>query len=254
MKSVIFGKGFVGEATSLILNKDCVFHDPYKNIVVDDFSNFDFAIICVPTPGNDSGLDHSEIVNCLELLKEQKFLGTTVIRSTCHPVVLQQLSEQYSNVIFWPEFLREKYFDIDAKNPSRVILGGNFFLTNKFAEYLKSKGHGLTVMWSHLDLKESAMIKLGTNFALASKVLTFNALYDACQQLGLHWDTVKNGIGFDNRIGSGQTMVPGPDGQFGFGGKCLPKDTKTIEHLVDDKTFVESLLLYNTKLRNKHGN
>jgi UDPglucose 6-dehydrogenase len=154
-------------------------------------------------------------------------------------------------VIFWPEFLREKHFDIDAKNPSRVILGGNHSLTNKFAEYLKSKDYGLTVMWSHLNLKESAMIKLGTNFALAAKILTFNALHDACQHMGIHWDTVKNGVSADHRIGRGQTMVPGPDGEFGFGGKCLPKDTKTIEHLVDDKTFVESLLLYNNKLRNK---
>jgi UDPglucose 6-dehydrogenase len=251
MNSVIFGEGFVGKATSLILKKECVFHDPYKNIIVDDFSTFDFAIICVPTPGTDSGLDHSEIINCLELLNSHNFSGIKVIRSTCHPEVLHQLSDQYQNVIFWPEFLREKHFDIDAKNPGRVILGGNHSLTNKFAEYLKSKDYGLTVMWSHLNLKESAMIKLGTNFALAAKILTFNALHDACQHMGIHWDTVKNGVSADHRIGRGQTMVPGPDGEFGFGGKCLPKDTKTIEHLVDDKTFVESLLLYNNKLRNK---
>jgi UDP-glucose 6-dehydrogenase len=109
-------------------------------------------------------------------------------------------------------------------------------------------------MWSHLGLKESAMIKLGTNFALASKILTFNALYDACQKLGLHWDTVRNGVSFDHRIGNGQTMVPGPDGELGFGGKCLPKDAQIFEHLVNDKTLVESLILYNNNLRNTHGN
>jgi UDPglucose 6-dehydrogenase len=254
MTSVIFGQGFVGKATGIILNTDYQFHDPFKGVVVENFSDAEYAIICVPTPESEIGLDHSEIINCLELLKEKNFQGIKVIRSTCHPDILQRFDEIYSNVIFWPEFLREKTFQEDAMNPSRVILGGNFSDTNKFAEYLKSKKHAPSVTWSHIGLKESAMIKIGTNFALATKILTFNVLFESCQKLGINWNTVRNGIAADSRIGQGQTMVPGPDGHLGFGGKCLPKDASAVGHLVDDKTFVESLLLYNNKLRNNHGN
>jgi UDP-glucose 6-dehydrogenase len=251
MSVVIFGQGFVGQATAIILGNDYIFHDPYKGSIVEDFSNVEYAVICVPTPESDYGLDHTEVINCLELLKDKKFQGITVIRSTCHPLVLHQLENLYGNIIFWPEFLRELTFQDDAVNPHRVILGGNFSATDQFAKFLKLKEHAKTVTWSHIGLKEAAMIKLGTNFALAAKVITFNLLYEACEKNGISWNIVKNGVAADPRIGQGQTVVPGPDGQFGFGGKCLPKDAKTIEHLVDDKSFVKSLLLYNSNLRKK---
>jgi len=66
------------------------------------------------------------------------------------------------------------------------------------------------------------------NSYLATKVTFFNELFELCNNIGANYDTVSNLLGLDTRIGAGHTTVPGPDGKFGWGGHCFPKDTQAL--------------------------
>jgi UDPglucose 6-dehydrogenase len=101
--------------------------------------------------------------------------------------------------------------------------------------------------------KEACMVKYASNSFLALKTSYFNQIYDVCAKAGLDFDVVRQLLAQDLRIGSDHTMVPGPDGERGWGGHCFPKDTAsfvqwttTIEAPV---TLVESAIQYNNKVR-----
>jgi nucleotide sugar dehydrogenase len=243
MNTVIFGKGFVGEATASIFKNNVTFHDPLKGYIVDDFSKFNLAVICVPTPFSTHGLDHSQIISCIELLSD--FTGIVVVRSTCEPGFF----DNYTHIIHWPEFLRERHHITDALNPKQVILGGIGSSVFKLEQHLKSLDHATMTQWLMTDQKTAAMIKLSLNAALASKIMMFNAIKEACEKTGANWFSVKTSVGGDPRIGHGQTEVPGPDGQLGFAGKCLPKDTEALLNIIGDNEFLSGLLDYNKRVR-----
>ena len=75
------------------------------------------------------------------------------------------------------------------------------------------------------------MIKYLTNCFLATKVSFANEMYDICESLGIDYDKVIEYAKLDDRIGNSHWNVPGPDGDFGFGGHCLPKDLNAIIHI-----------------------
>lgn len=249
MSMVLFGKGFVGKATALILGDEPAWHDPAKGHVLDDFGSFRYAVICVPTPGVDGGLDHSAIEDCKSLLLDKGFCGTMVVRSTCQPWYLTRLAAEYGSVVYWPEFLRERHAEEDSLNPRQVIVGGPLAVATDWCRRIKRSGYGIGVEWTVTDLQTAAVIKLGLNSALAAKVMMFNALRDACTATGADWETVRHAVGNDPRIGSEHTMVPGPDGKRGFGGKCLPKDLGSFRELVPDDAFVAGILSRNREVR-----
>ena len=76
--------------------------------------------------------------------------------------------------------------------------------------------------------KESALIKYASNSFLAIKTSYFNQLYDVCEADGMDFDTVRHILTQDQRIGTDHSMVPGPDGNKGWGGHCFPKDTSAF--------------------------
>jgi UDP-glucose 6-dehydrogenase len=250
MDIVIFGKGFVGKATAAIFSDNVAWHDPPQDIIIDDFSTFKHAIISVPTPSTGAGLDHSIIEQCLETLSNSSFTGIKIIRSTCEPKMLQEFNEKYGNVIFWPEFLRERHAVEDAVNPKQVVLGGDMKQIMQWRTVLIGVGHGSNVGWTLTDLVTASMIKIGLNTALSAKIMMFNAIYAACAAYGADFNTVRLGVGADPRIGTGQSMVPGPDSQLGFGGKCLPKDSNSFGSMMPEDLFIQGLIAQNLKVRN----
>jgi UDPglucose 6-dehydrogenase len=249
MSTLIFGKGFVGKATAGIVGDDVIWHDPALGHEVNDLSNIDRVLICVPTPAGTNGLDHTAVYDCLTHLKNCDWAGPVAVRCTCTPAALENMLTLNENLVYWPEFLRERTAMQDALNPVKVVLGGTDTNVRKWELWLRGIGHAKDAIWTITDLKTAALIKVGHNAALAAKVMMFNSLYKACQDIGADWESVRLGVGSDPRIGTGQTVVPGPDGHFGFGGKCLPKDLGALAAMLPDDQFLSGITTQNTAIR-----
>lgn len=248
MKVAIIGHGIVGGNTAKIF-EDPDIHDYGEGFVINDFVDYHYAVVCVPTPTTGKGLDHSAIDFVLADLESKNFKGVLVVRSTCEPDYISKLTTRYHSVLYWPEFLRERTATYDCTRPGLVVLGGTSYLTETFRADLESLNHGGIAKWAVTDVITAAVIKLGLNTALAAKVATFNAIHEISEASGANWEMVRLSIGADPRIGTGQTMVPGPDGQFGFGGKCLPKDVTAVSNLAKDNVFLKTILAYNKSIR-----
>jgi len=249
MSLLIFGRGFVGKATAALFNdQQIAWHDPAQGYEVDSLRSVDRVIICVPTPEAKDGLDHTAVWDCLHMLAARGWSGPIAIRSTCMPAAADSMTDQFSAVM-WPEFLRERSALHDAANPHQLVLGGPDGRVHEWRLWLRSQDHAPDAIWHLTDAKTAAMIKLGINAALAAKVMLFNSLHDACATSGADWASVRVGVGLDLRIGSGQSQVPGPDGQRGFGGKCLPKDVGAISAMLPDDDFLQGMIAHNGSLR-----
>ena len=249
MTTLIFGRGFVGKATAGILTCDIAWYDPAQGHDQVDLRAVDHAIICVPTPDSSLGLDHSAVYTSLTYLASRGWSGPVAVRSTSMPAAFDSMLSIKSNLVYWPEFLREAHAAQDAANPSQVVLGGSDAVVHQWRMWLRSMDHAPLASWTLTDMKTAAMIKIGINSALAAKIVLFNSLYQACQSVGADWAGVRAGVGSDPRIGTGQTMVPGPDGGFGFGGKCLPKDLGALAAMLPDDQFLQGTVSQNAVLR-----
>jgi UDP-glucose 6-dehydrogenase len=251
MRVVIFGKGKVGMATDLTLKTNADFHDPFKGYVVEDFTKYDTAIICVSSL-NDGPYDHQAITECLTTLSEAKFTGTIAIRCTVAPVFLTSWALQYPhlNIIHFPEFMKQGD-DVYLDKPWILVLGGNPKLTVPFGKWLVDNGYGHEEMWHFCTLEESSLIKLHQNAGLALKVVFANIMYEACQAYGADYEKVRKGVAADVRVGPGHMSVPGEHG-FGFAGHCLPKDVTCLDKVSYNRGFWESVLEVNKQLRAKN--
>ena len=112
------------------------------------------------------------------------------------------------------------------------------------------------IMFFNVSITEASTIKYTANSFLSLKVAFFNQVYDMCQSNGADFNIVRQVLTHDDRIGSSHTMVPGMDGQRGFGGGCFPKDTSAYIHYCDriglTHSLVESAVKYNKKIRKSH--
>lgn len=251
MRVVIFGKGKVGLATDVTLKCGADFHDPIKKIFVKDFSVYDTAIICVSSLNKDP-YDHESVTECLLTLNQARFKGTIAIRSTVSPSFISSWVLQFPelNIIHFPEFMKQGD-DVYLDKPWILVLGGDRKLTFPFGKWLVDNGYGHEEMWHFCTVEESALIKLHQNAGLALKVVYSNLMYEACQQFGANYETVRKGVAADIRVGPYHMDVPGEHG-FGFAGHCLPKDVKCLDRAVFNRGFWDSILRVNDELRNKN--
>lgn len=248
----IIGVGFVGGATAEVLKKDhkIYFYDKYKS-PYNNLNNLDlisenckFIFLCVPTPMKKSGaIDYSNILDSLDsLLKSVKKLGKDssdiliIIRSTAVPGTTEMLGEKYSfRFAFNPEFLREKYALEDMQNSDRFVIGSKKVedceaVAKIYKSIFPKANYILT------DTKTSEMIKYAANGMLIGQIALANEFYKICESLGINYDEVKKAILLDDRIAR-NIDVPGPDGDFGFGGKCFPKDFNAIMYAAREQGY-----------------
>ena len=241
MKIGIVGQGYVGTAVKTVfekyynvetydLDKDKCSVDYLEDIV--ELSNIIF--VCVPTPMKKDGSCDTSIVEAVvkdinDMVVSRNVSGRIVaIKSTIPPGTTNRLNKECENisVIFNPEFLTEANFIDDFKNQNRIIIGGERPSTTKLRQVYSLAFPNAKIVKTGSITAE--MVKYMTNTFLATKVSFANEMYMICDKLDIDYDKVVEYSTYDERLGKSHWAVPGPDGKFGFGGSCFPKDINAL--------------------------
>ena len=265
MKIGIVGQGYVGTAIKVGFESyyDLETYDKYSEEkstmqLADMVESCEVIFVCVPTPMNKDGSCNIDVVEGVikqinKLLTDWKSdkKPIVVIKSTVPPGTTEKLHKKFKNVnvIFNPEFLTEANFIDDFKNQTRIILGGTRKGTNKLRQIYSKVFPTAHIIKTHSTIAE--LVKYMTNSYLATKVSFANEMYQICEKFDMDYDKVVEYATLDERLGVTHWSVPGPDGDFGFGGHCLPKDLSALIEVADelDVDVLRSTQRTNNKVR-----
>jgi UDPglucose 6-dehydrogenase len=252
----IVGIGFVGGAIRNAMGEcDLVLvdSDPSRGShQFKDLFDCEAVFVCVPSPqGDDGRCDTSILESVLECL--ESFTGVVISKCTASPEVYTQLNEKYPNLVHAPEFLVAATADKDYINGKFAFIGGKVKAYRDQAEAVIKLGQPSLEIIHHCTIAEAAMAKYTINTFLATKVVWMNELYQLCEKMGIDYKKVVTMASADRRIGSSHLRVPGPDGNFGFGGACFPKDTAALLKIAEDNGVplgvLDTAVKQNTLLR-----
>ena len=259
MKIGIIGQGYVGTALKEGFQDfyQVETYDKYDlgksthSKISDIVELSDVIFVCVPTPMRQDGSCYTGIVEeVISEINETANDHIVVIKSTVPPGTTDKFNHEFSNVtvIFNPEFLTEENFLDDFKNQNRIILGGSRKGTNKLRQIYSKVFPKATIVKT--GDKHAEMVKYFTNCFLATKVSFANEMYSICEQIGIDYDKVVEYATYDERLGKSHWAVPGPDGDFGFGGHCFPKDLSAIINEFKTYGLLEAVEQVNDQVRN----
>lgn len=235
MKIGIYGLGAVGGTLmrwfKANTDHELLLIDPAKNYF-DEIMFCDAVFICIPVPSDIGGQDLSKLRPLVKEAKKNNPTATIFIRSTVLPGTNDELKTTAC-----PEFLTERQSDKDM-NELPVLMG----VCSRAKEIFPGKE---IVEISNV---EAEIAKYAHNVMGAIKVNFFNMIYKTTKKMGGNYENVLRGTLITGHINKQHTQVPGPDGQFGYGGKCFPENVKSFHAFIRNReefSTSESLWLKN---------
>ena len=224
IKIGIVGCGFVGGALKTWVeennaeNCELYISDPPKGYN-DDLSKIDIAFIQIHVPTEDDGTQDLTLMK--ELIKKLPDVPVFV-RTTILPGTSKMLSEATGHKVhYMPEFLTERTYIEDFRKQPMVFTGVPELLHRIF------KGK----FYVEMTPLEAELTKYIHNVFGAYKVTYFNAAKEFCDKMGADYQKIQRGCLLSGYINDTHTFVPGPDGKFGYGGKCFPKDVNAFANM-----------------------
>ena len=263
LKLGVIGSGFVGGAVINGFNTpnvDMWVVDPKKSTTtLQQLAEVGphLTFVCVPTPESTNGSVNVTIVDqVLADLNKFAYNGIVVIKSTITPDHLERFVQEYDlRIVYNPEFLTEANAHNDFINPAMQILGGVWeeceIVERAYVEFSKVK----VVPTFKTDIVSASLLKYTINSWLATKVTFMNELYHLHKASGANtsWEQFTDMLQRDKRIGDSHLRVPGPNGSFGFGGHCFPKDTAGLLSYADknnvDLSVLSKVVKTNARIR-----
>jgi UDPglucose 6-dehydrogenase len=203
-------------------------------------SSAEFAYLCVPTPQDNAGAADLSYIEAAAreigpgLPSEAVVVNKSTVPIGSTRVVERVLGRDDVVVVSNPEFLREGSAVHDFLNPDRIVIGSD---DQSAAVRVASLYIGVTAPIIVTDPPSAETIKYAANAFLAAKISFVNAIAAVCDAVGADVKDVVLGMGYDKRIGH-EFMKPGP----GFGGSCLPKDTRALVHIADSAGYSFDLM------------
>ena len=261
----IVGQGFVGTAVREGLQNyfTILTHDKNgkcSNTLEEVVTRSKVIFLCLPTPMTREGKCHTGIIESVldqinPICDEMEYFGnerrTIILKSTIPPGTTKRFAETYKHIefVFNPEFLTEANAIDDYKNQTRIILGGENHITARVRPIFAKAFPKVKIIKT--DSSYAEMVKYVTNSFLAMKVSFANEMYEICQYLDIDYDKVIEYAQHDDRLGYSHWNVPGPDGDFGYGGHCFPKDVKALMHVaMEIDSDVNPIMLQATDRKN----